>query len=92
MLAEHRPPVFWGRDESDPIIPSVAVDRTTAWLPEHSTLTARLYTGMLHGVSQDEIVDVAAFLTDHLFDDDVSAATDGAVASTEPEATRVSLG
>lgn len=61
-LAELRPPVFWGRGTADPIIPQAAVDRTQAWLPEHSTLTERIYEGMAHSVSQAELGDIVAFL------------------------------
>jgi len=62
VLAETRLPVFWGRGTADPIIPASAVDRTQAWLPEHSTLTERIYEGMAHSVSQAELSDVVAFL------------------------------
>ncbi|RFA13685.1 hypothetical protein B7R22_12690 [Subtercola boreus] len=62
VLAVTRPPVFWGRDVADPIITAEAVARTEAWLPGHSTLTANLYPGILHGVSQEEIGDVTVFL------------------------------
>ena len=62
-LAQIRPPVFWGRDEADPVIPASAIDRTTAWLPTHSTLTTLLYEGIRHGISGKEIDDVSRFLT-----------------------------
>jgi len=63
-LAERRPPVFWGRGTADPVIPRVAVDRTQAWLPAHSTLTERIYEGMGHSVSQAELADIVSFLRD----------------------------
>ncbi|MEF2977436.1 alpha/beta hydrolase [Subtercola sp. YIM 133946] len=66
-MAELRPPVFWGRDVADPVITAEAVARTEEWLPEHSTLTAKLYPGIHHGVSQEEVADVSAFLGEHLF-------------------------
>jgi phospholipase/carboxylesterase len=62
-LAARRPPVFWGRDLEDPVIPEAFIDQTLIWLPEHSTLTERLYTGIGHGVSSAEMADVSAFLT-----------------------------
>lgn len=62
-LAARRPPVFWGRDLEDPVIPEAFIDQTLIWLPEHSTLTERLYTGIGHGVSSAELADVSAFLT-----------------------------
>lgn len=61
-LAELRPPVFWGRGTADGIIPTDAVDRTQAWLPEHSTLTERIYESMAHSVSQAELGEVVNFL------------------------------
>lgn len=62
-LAARRPPVFWGRDLEDPVIPEAFIDQTLIWLPEHSTLTERLYPGIGHGVSSAELADVSAFLT-----------------------------
>lgn len=61
-MAEMRPPVFWGRDVADPIITDAAIARTEEWLPSHSTLTANLYPGIQHGVSQQEISDASEFL------------------------------
>jgi phospholipase/carboxylesterase len=61
-LERLRPPVFWGRDPGDPVIPQSAVDRTDAWLPTHSTLTKREYPGVGHSISRDELDDVNAFL------------------------------
>ena len=66
-LAHSRPPVFWGRDAADPVIPADAIARTKAWLPSHSTLTTKLYPGIRHGVSQEEITDVSAFLAKTLW-------------------------
>jgi phospholipase/carboxylesterase len=63
-LAEVRPLVFWGRGTADPIIPDAAVDRTAAWLPTHSTSTVRIYEGLGHSISRDELGDFTAFLRD----------------------------
>ena len=65
-LQTRRPPVFWGRDVEDPMIPADAIERTTAWLPGHSTLTARLYPSVGHSISREEIDDVDEFLTLHI--------------------------
>lgn len=65
-LAEHRTPVFWGRGTLDEAIPPVSIERTAAWLPDHSTLDARIYEGMGHAVSPAELVDVSAFIRTHL--------------------------
>ncbi|MCU1583422.1 MAG: Phospholipase [Microbacteriaceae bacterium] len=63
-LESLRPPVFWGRDPADPAIPALAVDRTAEWLPSRSTLTSRLYPGIGHSISREEIDDVNDFLHD----------------------------
>ena len=61
-LAESRPPVFWGRGEQDGVIWPAAIARTARVLPQISTLTARTYPGLGHGVSQDMLDDVRGFL------------------------------
>jgi len=61
-LAELRPPVFWGRGTADQVIPQAAVARTQDWLPDHSTLTERIYEGMAHSVSQTELDEIVEFL------------------------------
>ncbi len=63
-LEHERPPVFWGRDPADPVIPASAVARTAAWLAGHSTLTVREYRGVGHSISREELDDVSAFLLD----------------------------
>lgn len=57
-----RPPVFWGRDLVDPMIPASAIERTEAWLPGHSTLTVRQYAGIGHSISAEELDDIRTFL------------------------------
>ncbi|WP_431804400.1 alpha/beta hydrolase [Microbacterium sp. bgisy203] len=61
-LAASRPAAFWGRGEDDRVIAADAVARTAAWMPEHTTLTARTYPGLGHGISPEEIADVRTFL------------------------------
>lgn len=61
-LAERRPPVFWGRGTRDDVIPSILVDHTVAWLPEHAELSGRVYPGLTHSVSEGELDDVRVFL------------------------------
>jgi phospholipase/carboxylesterase len=61
-LAERRPPVFWGRGTLDDVIPSEAVAHTTEWLPEHSRLVGRIYDGLPHAISQQELADVRGFI------------------------------
>lgn len=62
VLAATRLPVFWGRGTLDGVIAPHATERTEAWLPEHATLTERVYPGLGHGVHDDEIADVRAFV------------------------------
>lgn len=62
-LKELRPPVFWGRDAEDPVIPQSAVDRTESWLPSRSHLTVKTYPGIGHSISREELDDVSEFLT-----------------------------
>lgn len=62
VLAERRPPVFWGRGARDEVIPPAAVAHTVQWLPEHATLSGRVYAGLTHSVSQEELDDVRVFL------------------------------
>ena len=59
-IAQH--PVFWGRGDADVVIPASAIARTEEWLPEHVDLTARVYRGLPHSVSADELDDIEAFL------------------------------
>lgn len=62
LLAERRPPLFWGRDTEDPIIAESGIQRTTLFVPEHFTVTTREYPGIAHSISTEEAGDVDAFL------------------------------
>ena len=62
-LKELRPPVFWGRGSHDDVIPPELIDHTAQWLPEHSELSGRVYIGLTHSISEEELVDVRLFLT-----------------------------
>ena len=61
-LARIRPPVFSGRGGADALVPRPLVVLTEQWLAAHSTLTNKVYPGLGHGVSDEEISDLAAFL------------------------------
>jgi phospholipase/carboxylesterase len=63
-LAVARPPVFWGRGAVDPLFTPALVARSEPWLEGHSALTTRVYPGLGHSISRDELDDVAAFLRD----------------------------
>ncbi|MCU1572971.1 MAG: phospholipase [Micrococcaceae bacterium] len=62
-LAAEKVPVFWGRDQADPVIPQEAVEFTNGWLRDHTNLTKVLYAGVGHGISQQELAHVKEFLT-----------------------------
>lgn len=63
VLGETRPPVFWGRGSDDEVIPPHHLDHTAQWLPDHSTLSGRVYPGMGHSISEQELGDIRVFLT-----------------------------
>jgi phospholipase/carboxylesterase len=65
-LAAERPAMFWGRGSVDGVITQDAVARTAAFLPAHSTLTERVYPGLGHGISAQEVADVREFLAAQL--------------------------
>ncbi|MFE5672937.1 alpha/beta hydrolase [Agromyces sp. NPDC056523] len=66
QLATSRPPTFWGRGAEDRVIAAHAVARTAEWLPRHTDLVERVYPGLAHGISADELADVRAFLAGSL--------------------------
>lgn len=65
-LAERRPPVFWGRGTADQVIPDDLVVHTTDWLPGHADLVGRIYPGLGHAVSPEEVADLNVFLAKRL--------------------------
>jgi phospholipase/carboxylesterase len=67
-LAKRRPPVFWGRGALDEVISPARIAHTVQWLPEHVELSGRVYPGLAHGISQDELDDVVTFLAKQLDD------------------------
>jgi phospholipase/carboxylesterase len=56
-------PLFWGRDQQDPVITPDKIDYTMGWVRKHVKLTKVLYTGMWHGINAQEIGHVSEFLT-----------------------------
>lgn len=65
-LAALRPPVFWGRGSRDDVIPGDRIAHTAQWLPDHVDLSGRVYPGLTHSVSDEELRDVRAFLDKRL--------------------------
>lgn len=57
-----KPPLFWGRDQGDPVISAESVELTNSWLRGHTTLTKVLYTGIGHGINAQEMAHVSEFL------------------------------
>lgn len=58
--------MFWGRDAADPIISQERVDLLAEWAPKHTTLEAKLYDGIAHGIGLEEIADINDFLNRHV--------------------------
>ena len=65
-LAARKPPVFWGRGTRDDVIPPSLVEHSAEWLPAHVDLSGRVYPGLTHSVSEEELADVRTFLTHRL--------------------------
>lgn len=65
-LVERRPAVFWGRGQQDQVIAPVAIERTSEFLPQHSTLTERIYPDLAHGINADELLDVRSHVESQL--------------------------
>jgi phospholipase/carboxylesterase len=62
-LLDEQPPAFWGRGVDDRVMTVAAVERTAEFLPNHTSLTERVYPGLAHGINVAELADVRAFLT-----------------------------
>lgn len=65
-LSKRRLPVFWGRGAEDDVIPPFLVAHTTEWLPGVVDLSGRVYKGLTHSVSEEELADVRTFLDKRL--------------------------
>lgn len=61
-VAAVRPSVFYGRGDVDQVIPSAAVQRTEQWLAAHADAEIAVYPGLAHGISQEELDDLNAFI------------------------------
>lgn len=56
-------PMFWGRDQQDPVITPDKIEYTLEWARKHVKLTKVLYAGMWHGINEQEMGHVREFLT-----------------------------
>jgi len=61
-VAAVRPSVFYGRGDVDQVIPAAAVQRTEQWLAAHADAEIAVYPGLAHGISQEELDDLNAFI------------------------------
>lgn len=62
-LADRRPPLFFARGDQDASrIPPEAFRWTEQWALRYTTATIRLYEGLGHSISAQELADLAAFL------------------------------
>lgn len=66
VLAATRTPVFFGHGDADRVISAETTARASAWLHGHSTLTDKVYAGLPHSISAEELDDVSRFLTEAL--------------------------
>lgn len=64
VLARTRPAVLWVRGADDGVIAAHAIERTSTWLPAHSTLVERVHPGLGHGIDARVVADVRTFLAD----------------------------
>ncbi|WP_249336028.1 alpha/beta hydrolase [Sinomonas gamaensis] len=55
-------PMFWGRDQADPVITPDKVAYTLDWVRGHVDLTKIAYEGIRHSISAPEMAHVAEFL------------------------------
>ena len=65
VLAERRPPVFWGRGAKDDVITVHDIARMREFLPAHSMLTERVYPGVGHDISLGMAEDAVRFVVEH---------------------------
>lgn len=60
-------PLFWGRDQQDPVITEDKIEYTNHWARAHSKLTKINYAGIGHGIGPQELSHVGEFLSAEVF-------------------------
>ncbi|MFC0582097.1 alpha/beta hydrolase [Micrococcoides hystricis] len=55
-------PMFWGRDQADPVIRQHLVDYTHGWVQDHVDLTKVVYANMGHAICAQELGHIGEFL------------------------------
>ena len=63
LLKDMKKPVFWGRDQADPVITQDKIEYTHAWATSDVHVTKVLYANMLHSVNAQEMAHVHEFLS-----------------------------
>lgn len=61
-LRGSRPTLFWGRGSEDRVITPAAIIRSSEYLPQHTSLSERVYPGLAHGINTPMLDDVRDFL------------------------------
>ncbi|MFW0181240.1 alpha/beta hydrolase [Rothia sp. P5766] len=59
-------PLFWGRDEADPIITAENISFTQEWVKDHTALTDYLYAGIGHGIAPSELAHMSTFIRENI--------------------------
>lgn len=62
-LRQMRKPLFWGRDQDDPVITAEKIEYTHGWATSDVHVTKVLYSNMLHSVNAQEMAHVHEFLS-----------------------------
>lgn len=66
QLAAEPLPLFWGRDEADPVITAEKISFTQEWVKDHTALTDYLYAGIGHGVAASELAHIGTFIQQNI--------------------------
>lgn len=61
-LAASRPPVFWGRGAADAVIPTEHIASAQDFLSTHTTLEERVYPGLAHSITAEEMAHAREYL------------------------------
>jgi phospholipase/carboxylesterase len=62
LLADTRPPVFWGRGRLDSVIPPDSIARTHSFTRKHTNAIIQVYPQLGHDVAGQEVDDLVEFI------------------------------
>lgn len=65
-LQQRRLPALYARGSVDRLVPEIVVGWTRRWMQDNLQLTERVYPGLGHDVSPQEMADLSAFLSEQL--------------------------